>query len=76
MRQRSTRSSVASARSANRPRPVDTITGELAVLAESPKKAALVGQAAALRRRMKTGSQLVTALQVIAVVLMAVGHYV
>ena len=46
------------------------------MLPESPKKAALVGQAAALRRRMKTGSQLVTALQVIAVVLMAVGHYV
>jgi len=35
-----------------------------------------VGQAAAVRRRMKIGAQLVTALQVTAVVLMAVGHYV
>lgn len=52
------------------------IAGQLAALPGTADKADLVGQAAAVRRRMKIGAQLVTALQVTAVVLMAVGHYV
>lgn len=52
------------------------IAGQLATLPEGLEKSTLVRQATALRQRMKLGSQLVTALQVVAVVLMAVGHYV
>ena len=57
-------------------RRVAAIAGQLPALADGPARAALIGQAAALRRRMKIGSQLVTALQAVAVVLMALGHYV
>ncbi len=52
------------------------IAGRLATLPDGAEKANLVWQAAALRRRMKVGSQFVTVLQVVAVVLMAIGHYV
>ena len=55
---------------------VAAIAREIATLPEATSKGHLVEQAAALRRRMKVGSQLVTALQAIAVVLMAIGHYV
>jgi hypothetical protein len=39
-------------------------------------KGALMQQASALGRRVKSGSRVVIMLQVIALVLMAVGHYV
>jgi hypothetical protein len=39
-------------------------------------KAAVVGQAAALRGRMKAGARVVLALQAVALVLMALGHYI
>ena len=55
---------------------VGAIAGSLAALPDGPEKLALVGQAAALRRRMKIGSQVVPLLQAVAIVLMAVGHYV
>jgi len=52
---------------------VVAIAGRLASLPDGAEKTSLVWQAAALRRRMKLGSQLVTVLQVVAVVLMALG---
>lgn len=52
------------------------IAGELPALPDGPAKAALVGQTMALRRRMAVGSCIVAVLQTVAVVLMAVGHYV
>jgi len=55
---------------------VAAIAGQLATLPAGADPRNLVWQAAALRQRMKIGSQLVTVLQVVAVVLMAVGHYV
>ena len=56
---------------------VGAIVGRLASLPDgTAEKVSLVEQAAALRRRMKIGSQLVTVLQVTAIVLMALGHYV
>jgi len=53
-----------------------TIAGRLAALPDGDEKSTLVWQVAALRRRMKIGSHVVTTLQAVAVVLMAVGHYV
>jgi hypothetical protein len=55
---------------------VSAIAGRLATLPDGAEKIDLVGQAAALRWRMKVGSQFVTVLQLVAVVLMALGHYV
>jgi hypothetical protein len=52
------------------------IASRLATLPDGAEKANLVWQAGALRRRMKIGSQFVTALQLVAIVLMALGHYV
>lgn len=52
------------------------IAGRLVSMPDGTEKTDLVAQVTTLRQRMKVGSQLVTALQVIAVVLMAVGHYV
>jgi hypothetical protein len=55
---------------------VAALAGQLATLPDGTEKLNLVWQAADLKRRMKVGSQFVTVLQVIAVVLMALGHYV
>ena len=55
---------------------VASIGATLATTADGEEKTTLLSQAAALRRRMKVGSQLVTALQAIAVVLMTLAHYV
>ena len=55
---------------------VASIAGRLTSLPDGAEKSNLVWQASVLRRRMTIGSQLVTVLQVLAVVLMAVGHYV
>jgi uncharacterized membrane protein len=52
------------------------IAGQLAALSNNAEKTDLVSQATAIRRRMRIGSQLVTLLQVTAITLMAVGHYV
>ena len=52
------------------------IASQLATPSNDAERANLMSQAAALRRRMKIGSQLVTVLQATAIVLMAVGHYV
>jgi len=52
------------------------IAGRMVTLPDGDEKLKLVWQAAALRRRMKVGSQVVTVLQIVAVVLMALGHYV
>jgi ABC-type transport system involved in multi-copper enzyme maturation permease subunit len=49
---------------------------EAAGLPEGPAKAQLIGQSVPLRHRMKIGSRAVIALQLVALVLMAVGHYV
>ncbi|HZP47054.1 MAG TPA: hypothetical protein VFB07_00870 [Vicinamibacterales bacterium] len=55
---------------------VAAIGGQLATTPDGEEKIHLVRQATALRRRMKIGSQWVTVLQAIAVVLMALAHYV
>jgi uncharacterized membrane protein len=50
--------------------------GERLATASEKERAALVAQMTAARVRAETGSRIVIALQVIAVVLMAIGHYV
>lgn len=60
-------------RSAHR---VAALMGQAVNMAEGPAKGALFQQANALRRRMKIGSRVVIALQSVALVLMALGHYV
>jgi hypothetical protein len=60
-------------RSANK---VSQIMGQTSAATEGAVKDALVQQVRALQRRMKTGSRVVIMLQTIALVLMAVGHYV
>ncbi len=55
---------------------VGTIMGEAATLPEGAAKGALLKRAASIRHRMERGSSVVLALQTIALVLMAVGHYV
>ena len=45
-------------------------------MAEGPARGALMHQAALLRRRAKIGTRVVIMLQMIALVLMSVGHYV
>ena len=49
---------------------------EAAGLPDGPAKAELIGQSVPLRHRMAIGSRAVIALQLVALVLMAVGHYV
>ena len=48
----------------------------LAGLGEGPERAALLQRMGALQRRMAAGSKILIALQVVALVLMAIGHYV
>jgi hypothetical protein len=55
---------------------VGTIMRQTVALPDGPAKGALVQQAASLRQRISWGSSVVLALQVIALVLMSVGHYV
>ena len=55
---------------------VTSIMSRVLGMEESPAKGRLVQQAAALRRRAKIGSRVVILLQMVALVLMAVGHYV
>ena len=53
--------------------------GEIAVRLSSapePERAALASQMAAARRRAESGARIVIVLQIIAIVLMAIGHYV
>jgi hypothetical protein len=53
--------------------------GEIAVRLSSapePERAALASQMAAARRRAQSGARIVIVLQIIAIVLMAIGHYV
>ena len=49
---------------------------QTSAVTEGAVKDALMQQVRALQRRMKTGSRVVIVLQTIALVLMAVGHYV
>lgn len=53
-----------------------TIMAKASSLTDGPARSALLQQASGIRRRMKTGSGFVIAFQTIALVLMAVGHYV
>jgi hypothetical protein len=55
---------------------IATLMREAATLPEGPAKAELVGRSAPLHQRIKTGSRVVIGLQLVALVLMAVGHYV
>ena len=52
------------------------LMSQAAGLPEGPARAELVQRSVPLRQRMKLGSRLVIALQLVALVLMAVGHYV
>ena len=52
------------------------IMGQAVALPDGEAKGSLVLQAAAARRRVKAGSQVVMALQAAALLLMTVGHYV
>jgi hypothetical protein len=55
---------------------IATLMREAASLPDGPVKAELMGRSAPLHHRMKIGSRAVIALQMVALVLMAVGHYV
>jgi hypothetical protein len=55
---------------------VASLMREAARVADGPAKAQLIGQTAPLHRRMEIGSRVVIGLQLVALVLMAVGHYV
>jgi hypothetical protein len=55
---------------------VSAIMRQAVGVPDGPFKGALLQQAAVLRRRIHTGSQVVLALQTTALVLMSVGHYV
>jgi uncharacterized membrane protein len=57
-------------------RQVDTLMHEAAALPEGPAKSAVLQRGAPLWQRIKTGERLVIACQLVALVLMAVGHYV
>jgi hypothetical protein len=60
-------------RSANQLGP---IMGQVATTTDAAAKNALLGQATALRQRIKSASKVVLLLQLIALVLMAIGHYI
>jgi hypothetical protein len=53
-----------------------TLMREAASVTDGQAKAQLLGRTEPLHRRMKLGSKVVIALQLVALVLMAVGHYV
>lgn len=53
-----------------------TVMREAAGLADGPAKAELIRSTMPLRHRIKIGSRVVIGLQLVALVLMAVGHYV
>jgi hypothetical protein len=55
---------------------VAALAGRASQMAEGAEKGSIVQQVAALHRRMETGSRIVILLQAVALVLMAVGHYV
>jgi hypothetical protein len=55
---------------------VASLMREAASVTDAPTKAQLIGQTGPLHRRMKIGSRVVIGLQMTALVLMAVGHYV
>ena len=55
---------------------VANLTGQAIGMPDGPAKGALMQQAAQLRRRVKIGTRVVIMFQMIALVLMAVGHYV
>jgi hypothetical protein len=55
---------------------LQAIGGRLASLGEGPERAALLRQAGAVQRRMAVGGKVLILLQVIALALMAIGHYV
>ena len=57
-------------------RNVDSLMREAAGLPEGPAKAALIQRSAPLWQRIRLGERFVIAFQLIALVLMAVGHYV
>jgi len=46
------------------------------LMTDGPAKGALIQQTVGLRRRIKAGSSVVIVLQTMALVLMAVGHYI
>jgi hypothetical protein len=48
----------------------------MASVPEGPERGALAQRMAALRQRMATGTYILIVLQVIAVALMAIGHYI
>jgi len=50
--------------------------GRMASVPEGPERGALAQRMAALRQRMATGTYILIVLQVIAVALMAIGHYI
>jgi alanine dehydrogenase len=55
---------------------VSSLLGQAVEMSDAPARGALTQQAASLRGRMRTGSRVVIALQTIALICMAVGHYV
>jgi hypothetical protein len=55
---------------------VSSLLGQAVEMSDAPARGALMQQAASLRERMRTGSRVVIALQTIALICMAVGHYV
>jgi hypothetical protein len=55
---------------------VATLMREAATVADGPAKAELIQQTGPLHHRMEIGSRFVIGLQLVALVLMAVGHYV
>jgi hypothetical protein len=55
---------------------IATLMREAAGLPDGPAKAELMGRSVPLHRRMKIGTRVVIGLQLVALVLMAVGHYV
>ena len=60
-------------RSANR---AAALLGQAAGMSDGPAKAALLQLVSPLRQRVKLGSRAVIALQMIALILMTIGHYV
>jgi uncharacterized membrane protein len=57
-------------------RKMTDLASRAAAAPEGPERAALTAQVTALKRRASTGGKIVLALQVVALVCMAIGHYV
>jgi len=55
---------------------LEKLMGQAAGMTDGPAKSTLLQTASGLHRRMKVGSRVVIVLQLIALILMAVGHYV